>query len=78
MQQGLALASAAKQIERAVNEALKGMPSYKSCRNDYMAAKYDAAVKDAQAAILAYPNSTLGRACLLIAVAQCAKVAATP
>jgi tetratricopeptide (TPR) repeat protein len=67
---GKDVGDAAKQIERIVTEALKGMPSYKSCRNNYMAAKYDAAIKDAQASILAYPNSTLGRTCLLMVYSQ--------
>ncbi len=67
---GKDVGDAAKQIEHVVTEALKGMPGYKACKNDYIAQKYDQAVKDAQASILAYPNSTLGRMCLLTVYGQ--------
>jgi len=67
---GKDVGDAAKLVEHAVTEALKGAPAYKLCRNDYMAQKYDAAVKDAQASITAYPNSTLARTCLLMVYSQ--------
>jgi len=67
---GKDVGDAAKQIERAVSEALKGVPGYKLCKNNYIAAKYDQAAKDAQASILAYPNTTLGRMCLLTVYGQ--------
>jgi len=62
---GKDIGDAAKQIERSVTEALKGAPGYKACKNNYIAAKLDQAIKEAQASILAYPNTTLGRMCLL-------------
>ena len=58
---------AAKGVERAINDALKGMGSYKTCTNDLRAAKYDQAIKDAQLGIAAYPNSSLNRLCQLSA-----------
>src|SRR5215813_1464001 len=67
---GKDVGDAAKQVEKAVSEALKGAPAYKLCRSDYMAQKYDAAIKDAQASIAAYPNSTLARTCLLMVYGQ--------
>lgn len=67
---GKDVGDAAKQIEHVVTEALKGMPGYKACKNDYVAQKYDQAIKDAQASIVAYPNSTLGRMCLLSVYGQ--------
>lgn len=67
---GKDVGDAAKQIERSVSEALKGVPAYKQCRSDYVAAKYDAAIKDAQTSIAAYPNGTLSRMCLLMVYGQ--------
>jgi tetratricopeptide (TPR) repeat protein len=67
---GKDIGDAAKQIEKAVSEALKGVPGYKQCRNDYMAQKYDAAIKDAQTSLVAYPSSTLARTCLLMIYSQ--------
>jgi tetratricopeptide (TPR) repeat protein len=67
---GKDVGDAAKQIERVVSEALKGMPMYKSCRNNYLAAKYDQALKDAQASLVLYPNSTLARTCMLMVYSQ--------
>jgi tetratricopeptide (TPR) repeat protein len=58
---------AAKGVEKAISDALKGMPSYKLCTNDLRALKYDDAAKDARAGIQAYPNSALNRLCLLSA-----------
>jgi tetratricopeptide (TPR) repeat protein len=60
----------AKLLEREITSALKGMPAYKQCTNDLRAAKYEQAVKDAQAGLVAYPNSTLNRLCILTAYNQ--------
>lgn len=60
----------AKLLEREITAALKGMPAYKQCTNDLRAAKYEQAVKDAQAGLVAYPNSTLNRLCILTAYNQ--------
>ena len=57
----------AKQAEKQISEALKGMPSYKACTNDLRAQKYDQAIIDARKGITAYPNSTLNRLCILSA-----------
>jgi tetratricopeptide (TPR) repeat protein/TolB-like protein len=57
----------AKGVERHVSDALKSMPSYKTCTNDLRAQKYDEAAQVARAGITAYPNSTLDRLCLLTA-----------
>ncbi len=67
---GKDVGDAAKQLEHSVTEALKGAPGYKACKNNYVAAKYDQAIKEAQASILAYPNTTLGRMCLLTVYGQ--------
>ena len=67
---GKDVGDAAKQIERATTEALKSFAGFKACKNDYVAQKYDQAAKEAQAAIAAYPNSTLGRMCLLTVYSQ--------
>ena len=60
----------AKLLEREITSALKGMPAYKLCTNDLRAAKYEQAVKDAQAGLTAYPQSTLNRLCILTAYNQ--------
>jgi tetratricopeptide (TPR) repeat protein len=57
----------AKQVEKQISDALKGMPAYKACTNDLRAQKYDQAVADARKGIAAYPNSTLNRLCILSA-----------
>ena len=57
----------AKQVERQIADALKGMPAYKACTNDLRAQKYDQAIVDARKGITAYPNSTLNRLCILSA-----------
>jgi len=57
----------AKQVEKQISDALKGMPAYKACANDLRAQKYDQAVVDARKGIAAYPNSTLNRLCILSA-----------
>ena len=44
---------AAKGVEKAITDALKGIPAYRLCVNDLRAQKYDAAVKDAQTGIAA-------------------------
>jgi tetratricopeptide (TPR) repeat protein len=59
---------AAKGVERAITDALKGIPAYRTCVNDLRAQKFDAAVKDAQTGIQLYPNSSLSRLCLLQAL----------
>jgi len=56
---------AAKGVEKAITDALKGIPAYRLCVNDLRAQKFDAAVKDAQTGIQLYPNSSLSRLCLL-------------
>ncbi len=58
---------AAAKIERALTDAAKSFPLYKTCTNDLRAAKYDQAITDARAAITAYPSSTLARLCILTA-----------
>jgi tetratricopeptide (TPR) repeat protein len=58
---------AAKQIERALTDASKAIPAYKTCTNDLRAAKYPDAIKDARTGLVAYPNSTFARLCLLTA-----------
>jgi tetratricopeptide (TPR) repeat protein len=55
----------AKGVEKAISDALKGMPAYRLCVADLRAQKFDAAVKDAQTGIQVYPNSALSRLCLL-------------
>jgi tetratricopeptide (TPR) repeat protein len=57
----------AKQAEKQISDAIKGMPAYKACANDLRAQKYDQAVLDARKGIAAYPNSTLNRLCILSA-----------
>jgi len=59
---------AAKAIERELSDALKGMKPYKDCVKDLYAQKWDQAVKDAQLAITAYPNTSLARGCMLQAL----------
>jgi tetratricopeptide (TPR) repeat protein len=56
---------AAKGVERAISDALKGMPPYRLCVADLRAQKFEAAIKDAQTGIQVYPNSSLSRLCLL-------------
>jgi len=58
---------AAKQIEHALTDASKAIPSYKLCTNALRAAKYDDAVKAARAGLTAYANSNFARLCLLSA-----------
>jgi tetratricopeptide (TPR) repeat protein len=58
----------AKQAEKAVTDAIKGIAPYRLCVTDLRAQKWDQAAKDAAAGIAAYPNSTLSRVCLLNAV----------
>jgi len=59
---------AAKTVERELSDALKAMKPYKDCVNDLRAQKWDQAVKDAQLAITAYPNTSLARGCMLQAL----------
>jgi len=58
---------AASKIERALTEASKSFPAYKTCTNDLRAGKYPEAIKEAQAGIAAYTNSSLARLCILTA-----------
>ncbi|HEY4130914.1 MAG TPA: hypothetical protein VGM50_09870 [Gemmatimonadaceae bacterium] len=58
---------AAAKIERALTEAAKSFPNYKTCTSDLRAAKYDQAITDARAGLVAYPKSTLARLCILTA-----------
>ena len=55
----------AKIVEHNTSEAMKQMPGFKACIGDLRAQKYDQAVKDGEAAIAAYQNSTYARICLL-------------
>ncbi|HWH50114.1 MAG TPA: hypothetical protein VN651_01115 [Gemmatimonadaceae bacterium] len=57
----------AKNVEKHVSDAMKSMPSYKTCTSDLRAQKNDEAAQVARAGIAAYPNSTLDRLCLLSA-----------
>jgi tetratricopeptide (TPR) repeat protein len=61
---------AAAKIERALSDAAKSFPAYKTCTNDLRAAKYDDAVTHARAGLAAYSNSSLARLCILTAFAQ--------
>jgi tetratricopeptide (TPR) repeat protein len=56
---------AAKQVEKAIAEALKQIPMYKECINSARAQKFDEAVTKARAAIAAYPQAAWSRTCLL-------------
>ena len=56
---------AAKGVERAITDALKGIPAYRLCVADLRAQKFESAVKNAQMGIQLYPNSSLSRLCLL-------------
>ena len=58
---------AAKEVERLLAEARKSLPAYRICENDLRAQKFDAAADNGRAVIQAYPNSTLGRLCILSA-----------
>jgi tetratricopeptide (TPR) repeat protein len=58
---------AATQIERALTEASKAIPSSKLCTVAWRAGKYDDAAKAARAGLTAYPNSNFARLCLLSA-----------
>jgi hypothetical protein len=58
---------AAKELERHLAEARKALPAYRICENDLRAQKFDAAAENGRAVIQAYPNSTLGRLCILSA-----------
>jgi tetratricopeptide (TPR) repeat protein len=56
---------AAKIVERAIAEALKGMPNYKDCISDLRAQNYQKAEQDARLGLAAYSRSVLSRICLL-------------
>jgi len=59
---------AAKGVEKAISDAIKGMDPYNKCIADLRAQKYDAAVTDAKLGITAYPNTVLSRLCALQAL----------
>jgi tetratricopeptide (TPR) repeat protein len=56
---------AAKMVERAISDMLKGMPMYHTCIDNLRAQKNNEAATAARAGIAAYPNSVLSRICLL-------------
>ena len=58
---------AAKQIEKYLSEARKSVADFKKCQNSLRAQKWDEAAAAARDAITKYPNSTLGRLCLMSA-----------
>lgn len=55
----------AKQVEKAIAEALKQIPSYKACLTDLRAGQWDAAATKARAGIAIYPGAAWARVCLL-------------
>lgn len=54
-----------KQIEKSISDALKQIPMYKECVANLRTAKYADAVTKARAGIVAYPNASWSRVCLL-------------
>jgi tetratricopeptide (TPR) repeat protein len=58
---------AAKGVEKAISDAIKGMDPYNKCVADLRAQKFDQAVTDAKLGIQVYPNSVLSRLCMLTA-----------
>ena len=58
---------AAKAIEKSLSEVRKSLADYKVCVNALRAQKYTEAATAARAVIAKYPNSSLGRMCLLSA-----------
>ena len=61
---------AAKQLEKAISESNKALGNYKTCKNSVVAAKYPEAAAAARAGLVAYPNSTFNRICLLGVLTQ--------
>lgn len=62
---GKDVGDAAKVVERAIADALKGMPNYKDCISDLRTQNYQKAELDARLGLAAYPRSVLSRVCLL-------------
>ena len=62
---GKDLGEAAKIVERALAEALKGIPYYSECIADLRAQNFAKAEKNARLGLQAYKNSVLSRICLL-------------
>ena len=58
---------AAKTIEKELSDARKQLGDNRECENALRGQKYADAIAKANAAIKAYPNSTLGRLCLMTA-----------
>ena len=61
------LGDAAKQIERALTEASKAIPSYRLCTTALRASQFDDAAKAARAGLTMYGTSMFARLCLLSA-----------
>jgi tetratricopeptide (TPR) repeat protein len=61
---------AAKQLDKAIVEALKQVPMFKECTNSWRAQKFDEAATKARAGIAVYPNAAWSRVCLLLAYAS--------
>jgi len=64
------LGEAAKQIERALTEASRAIPSYRVCASALVASRFDDATKAARAGLAAYASSNFARLCLLTAFAS--------
>lgn len=64
---GKDIGDVARQVDRAVSEAMKAMPAYQQCTNDLRAHRYDAAIADARRGLIAYSRSLLNRVCILSA-----------
>jgi tetratricopeptide (TPR) repeat protein len=61
------LGDAAKQIERALTEASKAIPSYRLCTTALRASQFDDAAKAARTGLTMYGTSMFARLCLLSA-----------
>lgn len=64
---GKDIGDVARQVDRAVSEAMKAMPAYRQCTNNLRAQKYDAAIAEARKGLAAYSNSLPNRLCILSA-----------
>jgi tetratricopeptide (TPR) repeat protein len=58
---------AAKEIVKAMDAALKTIPAFKACENDLRASKNAEAAAAGRLIVKGYPQSTLGRQCMLYA-----------
>jgi len=58
---------AAKEFEKNLREARKSLEDYRKCENALRAEKWQEAIAAGQAAIQQYPQSTLGRLCIMSA-----------